>query len=109
MEAFPNAKVVLSVRDPVTWYNSVKNTILMKVKMENQFPYSLYNWMAGRKDLSKIGWNTCPAIQLYNEYGNWFLIFTRIKTVFFTELYHATGSRTLKTTLAFGNVSMIVL
>ena len=27
MEAYPGAKVVLSVRDPVKWYKSVKNTI----------------------------------------------------------------------------------
>ncbi len=27
MEVFPDAKVVLSVRNPETWYESVKNTI----------------------------------------------------------------------------------
>ncbi len=27
MEVFPHAKVVLSVRSPETWYESVKNTI----------------------------------------------------------------------------------
>ena len=27
MEAYPNAKVILTVRDPVRWYNSVKNSI----------------------------------------------------------------------------------
>ena len=27
MEAYPDAKVILTVRDPVRWYNSVKNSI----------------------------------------------------------------------------------
>ena len=34
MEAFPNAKVVLTVRRPETWYTSVSSTIHKGVKMQ---------------------------------------------------------------------------
>ena len=38
MRIFPNAKVVLTVRDnPEAWYNSVKETIYIATGLRNRF------------------------------------------------------------------------
>jgi len=41
MQAFPNAKVVLNVRDPVKWYQSVKNTLFEFYLCSKRFPTSV--------------------------------------------------------------------
>jgi len=56
MVSFPNAKVVLSTRDPTTWYGSVHGSIyqLTKLITEN-WSYSLLNrLMDGRKNAGKL-------------------------------------------------------
>ena len=43
MEVFPEAKVILSVRDPENWYKSVKETVYQSNVNANSFPvYILY-------------------------------------------------------------------
>ena len=52
MEAFPEAKVILSIRDPESWYKSVKNTIFWGQQLCKTFPLNIllyfnkdaYNW-----------------------------------------------------------------
>ncbi len=51
---FPDAKVVLSTRDPKSWYTSVRDTIRLMGKSSNQFPIS---WMApilGMKGMMRV-------------------------------------------------------
>mmetsp|Transcript_42389 Transcript_42389/g.48715 ORF Transcript_42389/g.48715 Transcript_42389/m.48715 type:complete len:168 (+) Transcript_42389:209-712(+) len=43
MEAFPNAKVILTERDPKKWYLSVKNSILYWYLEAHKWPMSLVN------------------------------------------------------------------
>ena len=44
MDAFPNAKVVLTVRRPETWYKSVSSTIHKGVQMQkNDFAMRLFS------------------------------------------------------------------
>ena len=47
MEAFPNAKVLLTTRDPETWYESVKNSIMGIGKMLRWPPVRFYLWLRG--------------------------------------------------------------
>lgn len=56
MVAFPNAKVVLSTRDPSTWYGSVHGSIyqLTKLITENWSYSLLNNIMDGRKNAGKL-------------------------------------------------------
>ena len=58
MEAYPNAKVLLSVRDPQKWYTSVKNTIYQFYLMGNVFPYNIFFRLMDGK-LSNMVANVC--------------------------------------------------
>lgn len=79
MEAYPDAKVVLTVRDPVKWYNSVKNTIYNS-RVMNKDP--LVRWYAKLVGISGQ-WNcsigishgnvmntTYQDVRCYNSQGN---------------------------------------
>ena len=47
MVAFPDAKVILTVRDPETWYESVKNSIYKTYGAHTYFPMNLFAWIMG--------------------------------------------------------------
>ena len=47
MEAFPEAKVILTIREPETWYESVKNSIYNLRNLHRTFPVNLYLWYKG--------------------------------------------------------------
>src|SRR5215207_5750254 len=40
MERYPDAKVILSVRDPERWYESTRNTIYALVRIGNRSPFT---------------------------------------------------------------------
>ena len=46
MEAYPDAKVLLSVRDPKKWYQSVKNTIYQN-SIFDSFPMNVFVKLVG--------------------------------------------------------------
>ena len=48
MVAFPTAKVILTVRDPDTWYDSVKNSIYRGFVEATSFPTWHYNILSGQ-------------------------------------------------------------
>ena len=52
MEAYPNAKVILTVRDPKKWYWSVKNTIYNVSYLNSSFPTNLFLTIVGKKKWS---------------------------------------------------------
>ena len=54
LDVFPNAKVVLTVREPETWYKSVKNSIFKFRDVYKSFPYNLLLWMNGRWDHMRL-------------------------------------------------------
>ena len=54
MEAYPDAKVLLNVRNPETWYTSVCNTIYRGVKMTNGPVLSIFMNLVGKKDMSDM-------------------------------------------------------
>ena len=62
MEAFPNAKVVLTVRRPETWHRSVSSTIHKGIQMqENDFAVRLFTrlqrgGLMRRKFMEKIAY-----------------------------------------------------
>ena len=51
IQAFPKAKVLLSIRDPESWYNSVKNTIWWGHQLGKQFPMSLFYYFDSEASL----------------------------------------------------------
>ena len=54
MAAFPEAKVVLSTRDPKTWYHSVYNTIWRFNQLMEEWSYNaLIRTLDGRKNAGK--------------------------------------------------------
>jgi len=52
MEAYPNAKIILTVRDPKKWYWSVKNTIFIVSHLNRSFPTNLFLTIIGKKKWS---------------------------------------------------------
>jgi len=50
MEVFPNAKVLLNVRDPVKWYQSVHGSILQLMTTANSWPCTWFNSLMGSRD-----------------------------------------------------------
>jgi len=61
MEAFPNAKVLLSIRDPVKWYNSVKNSILRANNEMTSWPGSWYFYMMGKAKFFNVCRQICRS------------------------------------------------
>jgi len=51
MEAFPEAKVVLSIRDPSTWYDSVKSTIYQQKLLSDDFAVRIFLRFQGALDM----------------------------------------------------------
>lgn len=54
MEAFPDAKILLNVRDPVKWYQSVKNSILKISNTETSWPCSWFDFLTGRAATTEL-------------------------------------------------------
>jgi len=54
MEAFPNSKVLLNVRDPVKWYQSVKNSILRMMTMTQRWPVTWFSGLIGRRSTFRL-------------------------------------------------------
>lgn len=58
MTVFPEAKVVLSVRDPKRWYESVRNTIYKGVTFMTGFAGSTFMKLIGGYEFTKISGKT---------------------------------------------------
>ena len=61
MVAFPKAKVILTVRDPDSWYDSVKNSIYRGFNEGNSFPISYYNILTGQSTRIRMVEKICCA------------------------------------------------
>jgi len=61
MEVFPDAKVILTVREPETWYKSVKSSIFQMRNLYKTFPYNILLWINGR-------WNHMRLVNDLSEY-----------------------------------------
>ena len=55
MDAFPDAKVILTVRDPVKWHQSMNNTILKLYRVLTEDPFVvIFMWLVGRKRTTEL-------------------------------------------------------
>ena len=54
MEIYPEAKVILTVRDPVSWYKSVKGTLFKGGHEANSFPINIMTYFTGTRKLFKM-------------------------------------------------------
>ena len=54
MEVFPDAKVILTVREPKTWYKSVKSSIFQMRNLYKSFPFNILLWINGRWDHMRL-------------------------------------------------------
>ena len=73
MEVFPEATVVLTIRDPENWYKSVKETIYQGNTDRQMFPVNIYSWVNGSsKQLSMMETFTHASNNRFNngKYGN---------------------------------------
>ena len=61
MEVYPNAKIILSVRDPKKWYQSVKNTIHYGQSVYTSFPANILSRFTGK-------WNTFNMISRLTDF-----------------------------------------
>ena len=60
MEVYPNAKVILTVRDdPKGWHRSVNESILAGSSMNHQFTISMFQRLLGMKGGAVIGEKIC--------------------------------------------------
>ena len=89
MKAYPNAKIILSVRDPKKWYRSVKNTIFYGYMMNRTFPTNIFCML--NRSRSK-GWeNICDRLAKLQtnglDIGNCYVI------VFIVSYREITNSR----------------
>ena len=54
MEVFPEAKIVLTIRDPEAWYKSVSETIYQINVNANSFPENIYKKINGFNKFSAM-------------------------------------------------------
>ena len=54
MKAFPEAKLILTIREPETWYESVKSTIYKGKNIHKIFPVNLFVWFQGKYPAIKM-------------------------------------------------------
>lgn len=54
MEAFPEAKVILTIREPEAWYKSVKETIYQGNMEAKKFPMNVLGALTGRSKFSTM-------------------------------------------------------
>lgn len=50
MEVFPEAKVLLTVRDPVSWYVSMRDSITKGHNIQKLWPYSWFLYFTGKQE-----------------------------------------------------------
>jgi hypothetical protein len=68
MEVFPEAKVVLTIRDPENWYKSVKETIYQGNMDRQMLPVNIYSWFNGSsKQLSMMETFTHASNNRFNN------------------------------------------
>ena len=60
LDLYPEAKVILTVRDPETWYESVLKTIYFITELERDPVLRLYSYLTGSK----------PVVDLINRLAN---------------------------------------
>jgi hypothetical protein len=54
MAAFPQAKVLLNVRDPEAWFESVRDSIYVNVVLSNSLPFSIISRFFGKNHIMKL-------------------------------------------------------
>ncbi len=54
MQMFPEAKVVLTVRDPPSWYRSLRATVYEFVKLWESWPIRALLWVKGQRKLTLL-------------------------------------------------------
>jgi hypothetical protein len=59
MDVFPEAKVILTVRNPDTWYDSVRDTIFMFCQRTKAFPFQVFAWLTGKSRAFRIPGRIC--------------------------------------------------
>eukprot|EP00093_Oithona_nana_P004925 04925.XXX_165360_166169_1 [CDS] Oithona nana genome sequencing. len=64
--AFPNAKVLLSIRDPESWYTSVKNTIWAGHQLGKRFPLSLFYYLNSE---ASARWHMIDKLTIHKSDG----------------------------------------
>ena len=82
MESYPEAKVILTIRDPESWYESVKETIYQSNLEANKFPVNILYMIFGmtrfsnmvqnvmRKDRNRLNNGNFVLFSLENFYSN---------------------------------------
>ena len=82
MESYPEAKVILTIRDPESWYESVKETIYQSNLEANIFPVNILYIIFGmtrfsnmvqnvmRKDRNRLNNGNFVLFSLENFYSN---------------------------------------
>ena len=69
MKAYPDAKIILSVRDPKKWYQSVKNSIYQHAIFDG-FPVNVFLKITGKSATASIIGNICRSPHNKMDLGN---------------------------------------
>ncbi len=54
MDAYPDAKFILSMRDPKSWFKSVCDTIRMHVELRDRWPIKMLMFFKGQGKITKL-------------------------------------------------------
>ncbi len=54
MEAFPDCKFILSMRNPTTWFKSLQTTIRLHIDLRERWPVKMLMYLSGQGKLLKM-------------------------------------------------------
>ena len=69
LEIYPEAKVLLNVRDPVKWYQSVRDSILDLSITQKSFPCNVFHHLMGTREQTQLIWDLSDPVPTSSSAG----------------------------------------
>ena len=69
LEIYPKAKVLLNVRDPVKWYQSVRDSILDISIAQKSFPCNIFHHLMGTREQTQLVWDLSDPVPSSSSTG----------------------------------------
>lgn len=69
LEIYPEAKVLLNVRDPVKWYQSVRDSILDLSITQKSFPCNIFHHLMGTRGQTQLIWDLSDPVPSSSSAG----------------------------------------
>ena len=69
LEVYPNAKVLLNVRDPEKWFVSVRDSILESMTVQNSWPCTWLSHILGLRENTRLIWDLSDPVPTSSSQG----------------------------------------